>query len=191
MTEQQQNLQRVFIHELGHFVIKLIAFKHFGIREVERVIFIPRGEDFEGRIFPKIPPGADRGMPTVNHAEKIIDLEYGCFFETFYYSASLESCWSPQGHGNEDQRFWEEEVQKFRAGAREELIELRSAHQKQIIDTGLLEYVKQLDVQDYLVPEKPYEVDIKKLSEVVESLHKSHEEIVLAYIGNVKEILKK
>ena len=98
---KDEYFQRVFIHELGHFVANEIVYKNFGFRKTETMFlrYMPDHQDFVGGCKPFKPVGVAEGI-VVNYAEYLLSLFYGCLFETYKNGLdAFNECFDINGHG--------------------------------------------------------------------------------------------
>lgn len=184
--------QRAFIHELGHLVAKEITFREFGIREVGsiKLVFNHAYQDYEGEIAPLIHPWEDPAQPTVNHAEKLIDLEYGCMFQSYFEGKPFEHCFSEDGSGHLDLNMWSGTTPKSHK-INLLLCSLQEQHFEDLSRSGAIREICRLRVEDFIETTDGdiTKINIAKLRDIIRPLLKDVEPIFLDYLRQVKELV--
>ncbi|MBA3827533.1 MAG: hypothetical protein H0X33_01210 [Taibaiella sp.] len=97
-----ENIQRVFIHELGHFVANEINLSCYGGSGTEAITIFPCKENpniFCGGTTPVLPLDTNPSTPPPIErlAQNLVGISYGCIFQAYYQQGSLSNCFRVNG----------------------------------------------------------------------------------------------
>ncbi len=205
MVKDQIDLQRVFIHEMGHLVAGELNYRLFNYdRRIEEFKIVPRiGTKFyNGSVYDS---KAKKGSYSVNTcANEYVQLFYGCLFEVLFRNITLDKCLCTSvsrenhlvhnyGNGKVDGNYINY------IGIREEIKEFASVWYDKI-SVVFFEEMKSLDnhfekafileVNDYILNENnnSFLIDITKLLDSLNVFLDLHEPYFHSIVNNLKSI---
>src|SRR2546428_7727245 len=164
-------IERVFFHELGHFVAQELNNMHYagtGVKEIKIHPCEEKPDEFCGGTQPNLPEGQeedDKKPPPIERlAQFLISKVHGCMFQCYYESSSLSDCYRTFGNGDIDS--WLGALVSHKLSVENKHF---AAAEQKYYDTLLtektLDPLMKLQPNDYLVIEKPnhYLVNMEKL----------------------------
>lgn len=183
----KEDLQRVFIHELGHFVAAEISFLYFDYdRRIEKMELYKRGKTdfYDG--YTNTTKATSNSYNPDNSANEYVQLFYGCLFETLYRQIKIDECLSSNvtiaennrsniGNGRADDQFmlrlsYRPEVIKFRFKwydfIKNEFWEKVNSQREKLtsfFNLNVLEYATEYDADRYSIDVDRLRVDVIKL----------------------------
>jgi hypothetical protein len=142
---------RVFFHELGHFVAHEIIFRTFGIHKTERIEIKRYGNDYAGELVPAIPEGQDPNTPLINQCEKIVELIYGCIFQAVYLRTDFKDCFNHKSQGYDDASAWAGILVKIGHNKQIQISTLQNAYFTYLKESDTLANFFQINPSKYIV----------------------------------------
>lgn len=101
-----EDLKRVFIHELGHFVAREINHRYYGATPVKNILIYPHNAFlYEGETNPVFSEDErEKNAPAKKDLAAYLALTvYGCFFQCYYLKQSLGECFKENGYKDTEQ----------------------------------------------------------------------------------------
>lgn len=206
MVKDKNDLQRVFIHEMGHFVAGELNYRLFNYdRRIEEFKIVPRiGTKFyNGSVYDS---KSKKDSYSVNtSANEYVQLFYGCLFEVLFRNIALNKCLCTSvsrenhsinnfGNGKVDANYI------FYIGIRKEIKEFASTWYE-FISGDFFEEMKSLnnhfekafifDVNDYILKEfnhNSYLIDVTKLLESLSVFLEFHEPYFYSLVNKLQSI---
>lgn len=173
-------VNRVFFHELGHFVAREINQKYFNGTGSKEFLIYPCDQDpheFCGHIVPNVPNGVymTKPPPLIRLAEHLTSLFYGCVFQAYYNQTDLKDCFNK--YGNDDMNSWYTSLNENNLShINKNIANIEKEYFNSLLKERTLDDFMTLDPENYLIEngEKRYYVDIQKLREDTMDLVKKH-----------------
>jgi hypothetical protein len=112
--KNMNEINRVFYHELGHFVSLELNKKYyngFGCAEIKIYPDVASGRlDFLGKTISIKPTGFSKDEPTPLNfswlSENLVNFCYGCIFQAYFLSGDFDDCFEIGSHGDCDLNKW-------------------------------------------------------------------------------------
>lgn len=192
---------RVFIHELGHFIANTINFEQFGIYEIEKIRltkhFVDESIDYMGETIKKVPAGLAIDLPVQNLPQKIAGLIYGCYFQSIHLNKELKLCFdysNQDANGNKDMHqvisglsLYQISVEK-----RKKLYPFMEVEYFNVLrKTDIFDFLFQLKPENYFIEISDIEthVDLVKLKDATKEFISRHTSTYLGFIEEIELIL--
>jgi hypothetical protein len=185
-----EDLHRVFIHELGHFVAHELDKRYFGgpgTKSIE-LFHHPKNPDIWGGEA-KVNVSKDekeKGLPSRNRiAEYLATSTYGCVFECYLLEISLSQCFKIGGHGCDDAQQWTGVLRYYNIfNYRGQIVETDNSYLKTLTESNSLHSFLDLNPNEFLEPNGTgYLVNVQKLRESTSDLVEKH-------AGHYKSLVK-
>ena len=182
---------RVFFHELGHFVAHEIIFRTFGIHKTERIEIKRYGNDYAGQLVPAVPEGQDPNTPLTNQCEKIVELAYGCIFQAVYLSTDFKECFNHKSQGYDDASVWAGILGRIGHNKQIQISTLQNAYFTYLKESGTLVNFFKINPNKYIITitEDLGIVDINLLLADISEEIESHNAIFLVFVEKVRKII--
>lgn len=192
-------INRVFFHELGHFVARELNFKFYSGTGTKEILIMPCGDkslgEYCGQIIPNVPEGIDLEMkipvPLNRLAEHLAALTYGCIFQAYNLNTDLEDCFN--ANGRKDLNSWRCSLISNKLGSfRQDIFEAEKEYFNKLLKNKSLEDFMKIEFKNYLKLENDnlYVIEIDRLREdlsyTVNNHYSQYQELILTY----KSILK-
>jgi len=186
-------LERVFFHELGHYVAQTLNCLHYHGKGVDNISIYPCAQnpnEYCGHTTPIRPEGydeKDRKPPPIHRlAENLASLVYGCFFQCYLYRTDPPYCFKT--HGDNDAAAYGNALKGNRLGsAGLAFTPVDAVYFQYLVKNKSLEAFFELNPQDYLVLTKQfyYEINLVKLErdtkELIEGHYSTYKLLIDAY----------
>lgn len=199
----RSNKNRVFFHELGHYVANRLNSEEFGLSRVEKIKIkrhvINGNVDFSGETTYSVPDGDKRNKPLENLPQKLADLIYGCYFQSLYTENDLKVCFdysNPHANGNIDMNKMITALTMFSISSKKRqvfypYIEQQYFQELKDKSSGLETFFK-LKPEDYYIriDDNETEIDIERLNDETSQGIVSHRYKYLEFISQVEKILE-
>jgi len=192
------NFQRVFFHEVGHFVAKELNFKLNGIGEAESIELesIGYNNEYLGRTKPKIPAGVDPNRSIVHLAEKLASLVYGCFIQSLFLNQNFTICFDMKGNGIEDLKEWDGILLNF-SNKRSEIIKNEEKYFEKLIslkENGHFDSFFGLNPDDYVIKDinnlSLYHLNLNAVRANIDEFLEIHQQYYYEFLNEIKNILE-
>ena len=159
------SIERVFFHELGHFVARKINHVHYGGPDVTSIELFPcprQQEELCGGLELVISVGHEPGrqIPTDRLSSYLLSILYGCVFQSYRAWDPIDACLT--NHGEEDSVKFDQVLRYH--GFRNHNTALRSLilqHLKELKEARSLDAFLQLPVKNYLLETGPNRFSVK------------------------------
>lgn len=182
---------RVFFHELGHFVAHEIIFRTFGIHRTERIEIKRYGNDYAGKLVPAVPEGQDPNTPLINQCEKIVELVYGCIFQAVYLGTEFKECFNHKSNGCDDASAWAGILGEIGHNKQIQTSTLQNAYFTYLKESGTLTNFFQINPSKYIldITEDLSVVDINLLLTDINKEIENHKDHLLDFVEKVRKIM--
>lgn len=189
---------RVFFHELGHFIAAQLNHIIFDHAEVEKIIIVRYENDFTGETRYKIPEGIPFDTPTINLPQKLSKLIYGCYFQSLYLDSDLKMCFDNK---NADANGKMDMVQTITALSGFKVSSEKRKNYYPYIEIEYFSLLKEkkddfqllfsLDPKEFFIEinDSVTEVDLHKLNFNVTEFVSKHTPLYLEFIERIEQIL--
>lgn len=162
-----ESIQRVFIHELGHFVAHELNHKYYNGTGVEEFIIHPCDEntnELYGYCKPINNGNENNPVPIERLAEYLAVTIHGCLFQAYFMKQDWNDCMCGSGHGKGDVNQWYTILSKYNLPFFR-FPEIESIYFVSLVEENSLEGFCKLKVQDYIkqISNRIYTIDVEKL----------------------------
>lgn len=191
-----EEINRVFFHELGHFIAHEMIRKFYNGSGVKLIAIFPHGQEnnlFEGLTQQNL--SADEGerytpkKPLL--AQYLASSTYGCIFQAYYKHQSLQTCFKENG---------ENDTEKWRGslsghGLQEyapDIFAIEKEYFDELVGQSKLDELMQLDPEKYLVHigSQNYNVDLELLRSDTAAFIDSHRDDFESLLTRYSQIIK-
>jgi hypothetical protein len=191
-----EKIERVFYHELGHFVARQLNKIYFEGTSVKRILLYPCQEkrdmycgrtdvhQEEGKPNPKEPPTRKQ------LAEILASQMYGCMFQAYFMKQSFVGCLTVNGTEDLDFRRSSLEINGL-YWERDFFSEVEDAYFDQLVNGNLLEGFRVCNHERYLkeYATNQYEVIIGELQQHLEAAIEAHASIYKSFISKIEAVI--
>lgn len=192
-------LNRVFFHELGHYVAQELNRQFYNGTGVRSVTIFPceqNNNELCGGTQPHFPEGHnpnDKKPPPIERlAQYLASVIHGCMFQCYHDKSNIDECF--RTYGNNDTDYWLSALKSHKMGeANKDFARIDAAYFRQLLDTHALDGFMQLVPQNYLVVGEPnhYDVNLERLSEDTNCLIAEYANIYRQLIENYSTLVRK
>lgn len=190
-----ENHNRIFFHEVGHFVAARLNISSNPIVEPYAILFErhPITGEFRGRLENRVVDDHSAKVPGPSKAliaEYIAQLYYGCIFQSYYLNTDFSECFG--GHGIEDQHAVLGILMGHKIfGIEPDVLNVAKDHLKSLIDSSGLKDVMNLNPSDYIIKgENNFSsVNFSKLVNDTSSFIESHRGCYTNFLNEIRELL--
>ncbi|WP_044173557.1 hypothetical protein [Flectobacillus major] len=160
-------IQRVFFHELGHFIAHELNHKHYNGTGVEEMALFPCKEntnEFCGHCKPINNSEENNPVLIERLPEYLAVLVHGCLFQAYFMKQNFTECLCCQGNGLKDLTGWTAILSSFKQNT-SNFSSIEDEFFKRITTENALERFRKLNIWDYLTntDNQRYLVNIEKL----------------------------
>lgn len=190
-------IQKVFIHELGHFIANLINYKHSQLSKPETIHFYPCEEDNTelcGHLVVEKPEGyKDEIAPKERLAEYIGKTVMGCVFQSYFLNVSLEKCLYSNGSSDCGGIHTAKNKNAMSFQQMQGLSKLEDTFVIILKNAKALEFVYDLDPSQFIQEPKTngqWDVNMTKLSDFLADINlEPFETLYLTFLENLRIVI--
>lgn len=153
-------IERVFFHELGHFVAHELNHKFYSGSGVEEIVIHPCKENHKelcGYCKPVNKSNSNKPVPIERLSEYLAVVTHGCFFQAYFMEQSYDDCMCvegdcncTQGNGVDDNDNWMSILSMHKQN-NEDFYNIENVFFKNIVKNKSLDIFKTLNVQNYII----------------------------------------
>ncbi len=162
-----ESIQRVFFHELGHFVAHELNHKFYNGTEVEEIVIHPCNENINelcGYCKPINPSNENNPVLIERLSQHLGVLAHGCIFQSYFMQQNFTECMCNGGHGSLDLKKWTSDLSHFRQN-NSTFASIEDLFFEKIVSESALDGFITLDVWNYIKDSNKscYTIDVEKL----------------------------
>lgn len=189
-----EKLKKVIIHEIGHYVARMLNLRVLGVGYgIDRILLVRRApEVYEGQTIPIKPENYQETQPIKDLPEFIAVLVYGCIFESLYLKTSFAECFAIHAVGKRDLEaysFWTEElIPQNECQVLRDCI--RGYYHNLQINIKEFDQIFQLNYANVLIAEDfGYSIDLDKLHGTLSTFFLNHQVTYMNFIEKLSAII--
>lgn len=189
-----ESIQRVFFHELGHFVAHELNYKYYEGNGVAEMVIHPCEENINehcGYCTPINNTNENKPAPIERLAQFLAATIHGCLFQAYFMEQSFEECMCLGGNGEGDTTQWSSILYIHRQN-NQRFTSLEDAFFKKLVTQKALDGFKKLNVSDYIKDTKNqiHTFDVGKLREdtsaILEEYSSLYKELIALYNAEIR-----
>jgi hypothetical protein len=192
-------VNRVFFHELGHFVAHELNAQHFDGYRANAIYISPcandpnefcGGTDFD---LPDEIRNAAKAAPPVNRlAQYLASIVHGCIFQCYYTKGDFRACFDV--HGCNDLRYWSGAIDANKLiGTKPMFSRIEAEYFQTLCKNNVLDGFMQLNPDDYIEETElnHFQVNVKDLRLNTECLVNDYNESYQQLISSYQSLIAK
>lgn len=186
---------RIFFHELGHFIAATINNYFDPSLEPHEITLErhPMTGEFRGSLQMRVSNDHTAKVPPPDKskiAEYLAQIYYGCIFQSYYLKTDLSDCLGAAGLQDQHLILGIVILHKL-SGIEPDLHDIASSHLELLFKTNKLDDFKKLDTKVYLVNknENHFIIDISRLQKDTTELVQAHIETYVIILEKFRNVL--